>query len=1261
MKILTLRFENINSLQGKWHINFAKDPFDSNGLFAITGATGAGKTSILDAICLALYHQTPRLSVSKKQNQLMTRHTALCVAEVEFEVQGQGYRAFWSQKRARNKVEGNLLEPIAELARLDGTILAEKLKDVRSEIVNITGLNFSRFTKSMMLCQGDFAAFLNSAANERAQLLEQLTGTEIYGLISQQVFSEHKLMENNLKLLQAQSQEVTLLTELELIEVNEQIRSLSKLEKQNLLEQEQGQKSKVWRLHFDENQQLLEQSKQQLIAIEHQEDNEKEALELLALSLPAEHLRIHYEHYQQSLAAHQKGIEHLAQITEQVKVLEQLASVSQTEFTLLQSNQAQAEIRRKASESLLVEKIIPLDTVMAKQQQEVYENKAQLKHVNEMLVQEAKAISNVQQEHELLNNIIKKHTQFIEENKPVKHLPEKLPLWENQFVQLTQRQASFAQHEQDATELTKQLHAIKAAKAALQSALSDVSQQFVFLGEQAVSNSSFKKDLCANAQAQLADLGLVVEQLTHDTYDVNQLSQLSASLLLKQGLWQQARQQSVRYNTLVNEQNQLEQETLQAHKLLEQTQSQLLQMRNRFSELKQQKKDVETLFAQQQTIMALSEHRARLQPGDSCPLCGSLDHPLINDYSDLNADSHQSRLMTLHNQLAQLESQGKQLNIEQGELNAGIHAKNERKKTLEMDIAELRKQWLELSQQLTIDIALGQTQLLEAKCFANEQQVEFLTQLKTELQKIEQTIQRHTEQVARIEKQQVDLNNQSKLLTIDENNQQEKLCKITEDKHSLHASINQLEQTLITDIEQSDVPMPELPIEHSSMHSWFTLLHQHVEQYQTTFNALQVEQEKFTAMAQELAIKESHFRQTQIQQQKLCEENTKLSSIFEQQKELRVNLFTKADLMPMFSDDTRSIKAHMLSERAQDEKLSQTEGLLNQKKQQQLQHIQGQLESASKQLSQLLQATEQSNNAWQQQLESSDFADETAFLAALLPPEKKRQLNRLANEINDAKTQAQAIIHQGQKQQKKLLAQKKLLQKEGVVQFELADINEKLSRLAEKIKQQQMQLGQLTQTLKHDEDHKQRYQTLLNDINTVQSQLDDLSCLNGLIGSADGAKFRKFAQGLTLAHLVYLANEQLSRLHGRYQLQCQQSDTLALEVLDTWQGDTVRDTKTLSGGESFLVSLALALGLSDLVSSKTSIDSLFLDEGFGTLDSDTLEVALDALDNLNASGKMIGIISHVDTLKERIAVQIKVQKVSGLGVSCLDEQFEYKH
>ena len=147
--------------------------------FAITGPTGAGKTTLLDAICLALYHQTPRLSVSDKQNQLMTHHTAQCMSEVEFEVKGTAYRAFWSQRRAKYQVQGKLQKPTAELALITDRnaqgnskdrILATKVSQVRQKIIALTGLDFSRFTQSMMLSQGQFAAFLNASASERAEL-----------------------------------------------------------------------------------------------------------------------------------------------------------------------------------------------------------------------------------------------------------------------------------------------------------------------------------------------------------------------------------------------------------------------------------------------------------------------------------------------------------------------------------------------------------------------------------------------------------------------------------------------------------------------------------------------------------------------------------------------------------------------------------------------------------------------------------------------------------------------------------------------------------------------------------------------------------------------------------------------------------------------------------------------------------------------------------------------------------------------------------
>lgn len=205
----------------------------------------------------------------------------------------------------------------------------------------------------------------------------------------------------------------------------------------------------------------------------------------------------------------------------------------------------------------------------------------------------------------------------------------------------------------------------------------------------------------------------------------------------------------------------------------------------------------------------------------------------------------------------------------------------------------------------------------------------------------------------------------------------------------------------------------------------------------------------------------------------------------------------------------------------------------------------------------------------------------------------------------------------------------------------------KAKALHEAFATKRTEVGSLEQQVKNDAEARKRREAGGAELQAAEAEALRWGRLKELIGSADGAKFSRFAQSLTLRQLIGLANEHLKGLAERYRLMAAQGDELDLRIVDLYQANVDRPMESLSGGESFLASLALALGLSELASRHHPIDSLFIDEGFGTLDSETLEVALSALENLRSRGKTIGLISHVDLLKERLSTQVRVVRGAG--------------
>jgi len=273
-------------------------------------------------------------------------------------------------------------------------------------------------------------------------------------------------------------------------------------------------------------------------------------------------------------------------------------------------------------------------------------------------------------------------------------------------------------------------------------------------------------------------------------------------------------------------------------------------------------------------------------------------------------------------------------------------------------------------------------------------------------------------------------------------------------------------------------------------------------------------------------------------------------------------------------------------------------------------------------------------------LEASGFTGEDHYRSACLSEGERRQLAQKSQKLSDGMTEITS----------------KVLEKAGLLEVErqkkiteepLDGLENALALLVADQRERQQEIGGIRQKLKDNESLKQRHQERVQAIDAQKRECARWNLLHDLIGSADGKKYRNFAQGLTFEMMIGHANRQLQKMTDRYLLVRDDAQPLELNVIDNYQAGEVRSTKNLSGGESFIVSLALALGLSQMAGRNVQVDSLFLDEGFGTLDEEALDTALETLAGLQRDGKLIGVISHVPAIRERISARIQVTPQTG--------------
>ncbi|MFP6848966.1 MAG: AAA family ATPase [Pseudomonas sp.] len=1137
MKILSLRLKNLNSLKGEWKIDFTAEPFKDNGLFAITGPTGAGKTTLLDAICLALYHRTPRMStVSASANELMSRHTTDCLAEVEFEVKGVGYRAFWSQRRARDKADGALQAPKVELACADGQIITDKINEKLRETERLTGLDFERFTKSMLLAQGGFAAFLEANANQRAELLEELTGTDIYGQISQRVFEQTRAVKNELEQLSAKASGIELLSEEQRQQLRDDASLLSEQEAALNQQQQDCQQQRQHALDLAKAHSHHQQAEAQAQQAQQAWRAAQEPLQALAACAPALKLQpAHqaWQHAQQLLAQRQVELQRntSAQQQAQEQVTQQLWQASQLSQQLVAARQATI-------------------TQLSDQQQAVQAQLAQ-------------------------------HPQRAQ-------LGAQLGVWREQFV--ARQQLAVAVAEQLARQRQQRAAGVQLAEQQqqLHAQLAQADTALVSAQDRERDQQSQLEQLLAGEPE--ATLHAHWQRLLEQGHGLQRLEQIAQR---RQELSKQAGQLSDALQV------QTQQKTIQEQALLS--------LREQYRDVQQQVRDKETLLLQEQRIQALEQYREQLQPEQACPLCGSLDHPAITAYQTLDSSATAAALEFKREQLQALAEQGESLRSDVATLSERIEQQQLQAQRVEQE----RQQQTELWQQQTALLGqpLADAAALKAALHTHAEQVQQLQARLAQLELLKVAVDSARAASQQAEKTQQQRRADQAVLLNQQAHQQSLQQSIDSQLQHLQQQQQQQQEQLAAALSEFDYSLPE------QGEDWLQQREQewaHWQQDQQLLHELQ---------------------------ERLRDEQHGLSSSQEVaelwQQRLHQQVLPALPALPPVADARERLAA---AQQGYDDAVQTVSAL------------QGKQQTLGELLSQAQTALDQQQQAWDAALALSPFADEATYQAALLSDEQQAQLSSLKERLEKALTEAQALQLSSAQQ----LAQLQALPHNAL---SLEQLEQQLQELSAQLRGLSQRQGEIRAQLTGDEERRQGQQSLFAAISAKQGEYDLWQQLNSLIGSADGAKYRKFAQGLTLDHLVYLANQQLERLHGRYQLARRSSGELELEVLDTWQADAARDTRTLSGGESFLVSLALALALSDLVSHKTSIDSLFLDEGFGTLDGETLEVALDALDNLNASGKMIGVISHVAALKERIPVQLKVHKSVGMGYSTLDRRF----
>lgn len=1124
-------------MEGENRIHFDQAPIADGGVFAITGPNGSGKSSVLDVITLGLYGETFRFD--RPADHVMTKLTTESFAHVEFSLGDDKFKSSWHVKRKDGDLAGELLAPEMQLIQLNGSeqILEHSAQKVRSRMAELTGMDFHKFSKSMVLAQGDFAAFLNALDSERMDILEKISGVDIYQEYKKQAEEKNTQAQTRLQQLEQD------LNAIPVMDVATQEASEHDLadfkEQQTELENEQGevqqQLAQVQKISGLERQLETFTDKQQ----QHQtqlEENQQilEKIDGLqnVLSLEGE------------LTAVDEKVE---QMQQSKKTLDSYRS----ELTLLQ-NQLKSSGFDKAKAAPVSEQTV------AQQKSSIDQLKLKFSELKFELPKENSLLQTLNQQIEEKKSVLNTTGNWLQEHGKDKGLLEnfpetgKLKTLRAELTVTAEKQKAYAKWSKNTTEGLKKKKSDKKS----------LSQKNIDLKAQIEMKEKALETLAEGQSLQdLQEMKVEQQERVNNFQELYDLANVNAKLT-KKGLFGLAfftKEVSAEEKHLKADADQLQLEIGREQNIV---------------------KTLEAAVFNERLLKKMEADRQYLVDGKPCALCGALEHPYAKHAPAVSVSSQV--LVDQKKKIKVLKKNAESLSKEISAVKKQVEIDSHKEDKLQI----VCSQWNSLANRLntaSVDLDIDNLSLMKDLIKSEKHQLINISNLLKNGTKLQNSIAQAKSAIENNEIILKRLESEAEVLAADWDNRPQESIELDQVYIKSRAEEQVLAAKVLGQLEVLGEKMPAKGKEDVLLER----LNSRRKEYQTQ----EMRQKTLTEEIQGLEVK---ITACSAKISTINDDMQQCSEQMQQQEGAGLHL-------------SLIEKQKMIAEKEQ--MFSQQEAELTSLKQSLTDKAKDNGQADLKLLRENIILVQRQPELQQQQLEL------------------KQNISNIKNNLEKAQSdlEAEQTSELTKSTEDEILGQQKSIkEKLDITQQEIKSIQNKLN------KQNDLQ-EKYTEVSTKLEGHKALVEASEADVRLIEDE--------------NGIQFRRKVQQIMIDKLLSQANQILEKLSGRYYVRKRESEHgLGLEIEDTKQHNVRRLPKTLSGGESFIVSLALALALAEMAHNGHAVDSLFLDEGFGTLDAESLYLAMTTLESLKTHGKTVGVISHVEGVSKRIKTQIEMIK-----------------